>query len=322
MQDVARVDRQQCHRAAQQHREQVQRDRTQQHRPAADIGKAGEHRTHADRRGQPLRGLAQRDAADQHRGDDEQRRAQRIHHAGTRHVGKAADGRADDDRGLAGGAGQRHRARQLARRHHAGQQCLQRGVLERARGADQRDEHKDVMAVDPAGEAGHRHAGRQQRLDRLAGAHDAAPVEAVGDVAGHQDQHHRRQELHQPDHAQHQRITRQVVHLPAHRHGKDLVTDGGAQTGEPVAAERGVAEDAIRLGGRDGGRGRHECGRRGQTARGRHSDTCGNCRSMATAQSHDFTVTAELVHTHACVVLQRPGGGALLPHFVLQMYQS
>jgi hypothetical protein len=130
------------------------------------------------------------------------------------------------------------------------------------------------MAVDPSAQAGHGHAGGQQRLDRLAGAHDAAPVEAVGHVPRHQDQHHRRQELHQPDHAEHQRVAGQVIHLPADRHRKDLVANRGAQACEPVTAENGVAEDAVRRGGLDGGWGRHGCGREAEMAAHRTAPPC------------------------------------------------
>ena len=97
----------------------------------------------------------------------------------------------------------------------------------------------------------HEQQQRAEALEREAGSEDAAAVAAVGEVPGRQDQQHERQELRQADEPEVERIARDLVHLPADRHGLHLHGERGDEARRDEAREVAVAQHrATRVGGR------------------------------------------------------------------------
>jgi hypothetical protein len=221
LQDVARIDRQQRGRAAEQHGEQVERQRAEDRRLAPDERDAREHRTQRDRLARGRR-AAQRDGAAEHRGNRERdgARAERGRCADA--VQQPAERRPENLRGLVGRGGQRGRARQVAARHDGRQQRRHRRRFERARGADERGERIDARRRQPAaGRAEQEHAG-SQRLDALTDRRDAPPVVAVGHLPDDERQREHRHELRKPDEAERERAVRERINVPADRDRQDL----------------------------------------------------------------------------------------------------
>ena len=145
-QHVLGVDRQQRGDAAEQHGEQVERDRAEHHLVVADVAKAREHRLDRDRLLLRRRAL-QPDQADQDARQHEHRRAGQIDRARAEHIEQAADRRPADDGGLARGRRRRDRALQQVRRHDPGHQRVHGRRLEGARrAADEQDRQHHVAA--------------------------------------------------------------------------------------------------------------------------------------------------------------------------------
>ena len=185
-QHVLGVDRQQRGDAAEQHGEQVERDRAEHDRMAADVAEAREQRLERDRLALARsRGMIVH-AADQHARQHEHGGAGRRRPlAGPKRVEQSAERRPADDGGLLRGRRGRDRARQQRRRHDAGHQRVHGRRLERARRAADRNRMANIasrLSQPCAVPSGKRQRG--QRLDHLAGAGDDAAVEEVGDLAG------------------------------------------------------------------------------------------------------------------------------------------
>ena len=123
VEDLVGEDRQQRRRAAEQHREQVERDDAEHDRVASDIGDAGEERRQADRRAR------RRAAFDAHEGEqdhrcEEERGADRVGDGRAEDVEKSAERRPGDGGKLGRRCGRRDRARKQRQRHHRRQQGL------------------------------------------------------------------------------------------------------------------------------------------------------------------------------------------------------
>ena len=157
------VDRHQRRRPAEQHREEVERDRPEDRLVAAHEADAGEEiaeprlRPIAGRRLQPDRAVE--DAADQPEG-----RHDRVGHRRPRGIGEAAERRAGDHRHLEHAGRERRRPLELPLRRHAGQERRRRRRLEgggdpeeRDRGIDRRD-RQPALPAPPAEERRRRSA--------------------------------------------------------------------------------------------------------------------------------------------------------------------
>ena len=158
---------------------------------------------------------------------------------------------------------------ELGARHEVGQQRLAGRHREGARNAEQHHhrEHRPRRL-----EAVRSEREQQQRagaLEREARRQDAAPVAAVGEVTGRQDQQHERQELRQADQPQVERIARDRVDLPADGHGLHLHGQRGQEARGKEAGELAIGEQcAARI-----GRGVHAGARRVPANLGRGSIT-------------------------------------------------
>ena len=157
---------------------------------------------------------------------DVERAAQRVDQDRAHRVEQPAERRPADHRDLRRRGAGRGGARQHRQRHDPRQQRGQRRLLEGARRADHEHHREQRFARHPAAGGAERERRRRQPGHELAGAHDHAPVVAVGDVAGDQHEQRRRNELRQADEPEIERVARQVVHLPAHRHRLHLQGDG------------------------------------------------------------------------------------------------
>ena len=84
--------------------------------------------------------------------------------------------------------------------------------------------------------------GADHGLERKAQRHDGAPVVTVGNRAGNEDKQQRRQELHQPDDAEIERVAGHVIDLPADRDRHDLSGEAHHEASLPIEQETAVAE--------------------------------------------------------------------------------
>ncbi len=142
--DVARVDGQQRGGPAEQHGEQVERHRAEEHRPAPDEGDAREHRLEGDGLARPRGSRRLRIAAARMPARHEERAPpSRTRRRGAERVEEPSERRARRS-GRSGSAETIHAvAREMQRpRHHVGHQRGRRGVLEGARRADQGHEQR------------------------------------------------------------------------------------------------------------------------------------------------------------------------------------
>jgi len=152
MQDVACVYWKECCRAAEQHREKIQRDRAEERALAANEGNAGEQRRQRGRIA--MRGLAlDAQACAESARHQKQHRAQGIDRRGSGDVEQTSQRGPEDDRRLPCGRVRRHRTRQQPRWNKRWQERLLRRHLESTRGADHRDQCEDRMLVDTAARA-------------------------------------------------------------------------------------------------------------------------------------------------------------------------
>ena len=88
---------------------------------------------------------------------------------------------------------------------------------------------------------------RAQHFGGVTERQDQAPVEAIGDLPGNQDQRQERHELREPYEAQVQRIVRDRVDLPSHGDALHLHGERGKETGEKETREIRIAEHPQRL---------------------------------------------------------------------------
>jgi hypothetical protein len=82
----------------------------------------------------------------------------------------------------------------------------------------------------------------------LTDLHDALAVEVVGGVPGHKDQQRTRNELNQPHQAQIECAAGQIIDLPAHRDGGNLIGEFRKAAREIEQQEWWMAEQARRFG--------------------------------------------------------------------------
>jgi hypothetical protein len=245
MQDVLREDRQERRRAAEEHGDEVEADRAENHRVGADEGQPGDERRPA----RPLAAPLRRPRHDQRR---EQRRRRERGSDGREDDGRseeiehAAERRAGDRRGLVDGGVPGDGVAEILARHEQRQERLLGRQAEGARRAGERDE-----AVDRQGRVGarrreeHEPGGRERRRG-MGDEHDQAAVESVRDVAGDEHERERRDEGGKPDEAEREGRAGEVVDEPAdgdvlHLQRHDREQPRGAEEPEIARAERGVA---------------------------------------------------------------------------------
>ena len=234
--DVAREYRQQRRHAAEQDREQIERDHAEDDALVADIAQPGEKRL----QGQRL--ARRRDAFDvdqecQQDRAGEKREAGAVDDCGTRRITEAAQRRPHDGGGLIGaggrGGGARHERDRNEVRHHD----LHQGDLEGARHTEDERNAEDQLAAHPARHERDEQRSGRDRLDRLAQDQQEAAVVAVGDLSDHQEQQHRRDELDEADQAEIERIVGQRIELPSDRHDEHLVARRDGNPREPEQDE-------------------------------------------------------------------------------------
>jgi hypothetical protein len=243
LEDVAREDRQQRGRAAEQHGEEIERNRAQDRRMRADERDAREQRAQRRRLQRDGR-TVQPDRAVEERRQQPARGHRRVGHAGRDRVAEAAQRRPADRRDLEGAGGERRRALQRAIRRDTGQERGRGRTLERDHGAEHRDRREDLRHGQPSAEAAPGEEGSGQRFGALADLHHAAAVVAVRRVPRDEGERHGRDELHQPHQAEVERAAGQSIDLPADRDDADLVRELGDAASPEITEERPVAERA------------------------------------------------------------------------------
>ena len=219
--NIAGKDRQQRHGVAEQDRKQIEEGRAKENLVAADKDDAAEQRFEIDRC--PRCGVAfDRDAEhDDSRGEPEQGADRKDNRRAERDQ-EAAERRSGDDRGLRGGSRGGDGTRQEAGRHDIGQNRLHTRLLEGAAGADDKGHGKKQVRRKPAVRRRDGEDRDSSRLDDLADEGNVAPVVAIRDMAGRQEETRHGEKLHQPDQAEIERAAGQFIHLPADRDDLDL----------------------------------------------------------------------------------------------------
>ena len=240
-QDVARIDRHERHGSAEQHGEEVERDRAEHDLFLPDVAEAGDELGPAGRpRRDPLAGRRNhRDEPDtQHR--NEQRdavcrsRRDLVEQAAGKRPGDGggARDRRDEGEGVADGI----------RRHEIRDDRLLHRIDEAARRAEDHEREKDGpdhLDVDPGKDQ--EQPGAERVHDKRQ-RHDEAAVVAVGDGAGGEHEHEHRQELREADQPEIERIVRDVVDLPADGDALDLHGERPCRPGQDEGREARVAE--------------------------------------------------------------------------------
>ena len=239
--DVARVDRQQRRRAAEEDGEEIERQQADQQPLAQNERDAREQRgrRHVLAGVRGLRRAHERDeccAQEVERADRgvDGGRAERVEHA--------AERRADDARGLPRGCHAGDRAWQGRQRHQARQQRRAGGILERAHGAEDREDAEDAVTPEPAAEAAERQGGVAGGLRQLAGDDDEPAIAAVRHLSDDQRQRDGRHELHEADEAEIERAARQRIELPADGDGLHVQREGDQHPRRPEERERGISD--------------------------------------------------------------------------------
>ena len=151
---------------------------------------------------------------DERRADDVERGHRGVDRRRPERIEQAAERRADDARSLARRRHAGDGARQRGQRHEVRKKRGARGVLECARGPEDRDDGEDAIAAEPAAEAADRKRGIAGGLGHLAGDHDEPAIAAIGDLADDERQGDGRHELHEPDEAEVEGAARQRIELP------------------------------------------------------------------------------------------------------------
>ena len=241
LQNVARIDRQQRRDAAEQHGEQVERDGAEDRRIVADEADAGKDIVCGRIL---LRKLLLRrvDEAGQNRADQPEHDDDEVRQARREHISQPAERGSGDGRDLGCAGGDRGRALHRAFWRDQRQQRGRRGALEGAGDADHEGGDEDLRHGEPAGKGADGQKQRRRRFRDLAKLHHALALEPVGGVAGDENQQRRRQELHQPDHAELEGAAGEVVDLPADRDRRDLAGEARQASRQQEEQERPVPE--------------------------------------------------------------------------------
>ena len=247
VEDVASVDRQQRGGAAEQHREEVQRQQAQEQPLAKDEGHPREERGRSHLLGL-VRGLHRVDEPDERRGQEVQRGDRRVDGGRPEAIEHAAERGADDAGRLACGRYARDGARDQRERDEARHQRGAGGILERTRGAEDRDHPEDAVAAQPAAETAERQRGGGARLGRVTHHDDEAAITAVRHLSDDERQRDGRDELHEADEAEVERAAGEAVELPSHRDVLHVQRERGQHPRAPEEREGRVTER--RRGGR------------------------------------------------------------------------
>jgi hypothetical protein len=217
VQHVGRIDRQERGRTTKQHREEIERDRTEHHAVAP-------HELEPEQQGLEACGLARpvADAARTQRerephGDREQRRGARVDHWRAGQVDDAPQRRSRNRRDLPGRGIDRDRSTELLPGNEVRQQCLSGRHLEGTRDSEQGHDRKDRCRLGQPAKHDREQEQRTDAFERITGRHDSAAIPAVGKMPGRQDRQDKGQELRQADQTEVERIARDFVYLPADR---------------------------------------------------------------------------------------------------------
>jgi len=115
--------------------------------------------------------------------------------------------------------------------------------LECSCNAEQRHDGEHRRSFGHAAQRDREQQQRAEALERVAERDDTAPVAAVREMPCRQDECDERQELRQTDQPEIERITRNLVHLPADRDRLHLHRKRAEQSRDEIQAEIAVAQD-------------------------------------------------------------------------------
>ncbi len=275
MEDVAREDRQQRCGAAQQHREQVERQHAEQHRAGADKVNAGKQCGQAGRL-TSRRWMVVAQARHQHHGREIEQGGDTIDHTRSGDVEESAERGSGDHRDLSGGGIGGHGLGQGGQGHQARDHRLHRGELERLAHADHQHQREDRGLTQPSAQAAGCQDHNGDPFEQLTAHDHPTAIDLICHMTGGQRQQYRGDELYQADQAEIKWVAGDVVDLPAYRHRHHLKAEAGRHAGGPELAEGRVAaqriDRALNRGGGTvavgaGGQG-HRARKRGNTATG------------------------------------------------------
>ena len=249
-QDVAGIDRQQHHGAAEQDGEEIERGRPQYRLLLQHVVEAAHQLVHQPRFLR-TRLLAMPDAE---RGEDRypyHEQCRSIGEAGRDAVEQPAQGRSRNRPQLPGRGRAADRCRDFLAPHQIGRDGAGGGVHEGAPGRQDREQGQHLPDPGVGLDVGEEDAEDAEEFHQHADDDDAAAGKTVGESAGHHHQQQGRQELHQPDQAEIEGIARDVVDHPAHRDGQDLRRQGAEKGAQLETEEVPVAQygDHVGLGG-------------------------------------------------------------------------
>ena len=219
LQDVAGEERQQRHRTSEQDRDEIERDRPEQHRGPPHESQSGQQRPQPradDRRGSQLhRPRLDRDG---HRRSREHERDRRpVDELGVDREEQPADRRPGHDRRLDHGRLERERAREQRQRDEVRPHRADRRVAERGRAAARERQREERPERIGAREADEEEARGDRRIDDERDEIDELAREPVRDRTRRQGEQEQREELRQADEPEMERVARDVVDLPADR---------------------------------------------------------------------------------------------------------
>lgn len=246
LQNVLGIDRQQRGGAAEQDREQVERDRAEDRGIAADEVQAGKQPVDAFVLGRG--GTFDPDQAAEAARDQRQHCHQRERRAWREGISEPADGRAADGRDLPGAGRKRSRPLQHAVRRDGWQQRGRSGAFEGAAKPEHAENDEDLGRAQRPHQQPHGKIASGEPLRQLAELDDAAAVVAVGRVAGDEHEQCARNELHEAGEAEIEGAAGQRIDLPADSDRGDLI-------GEFRQGARGDVEQQRRVSRQRDGRG-------------------------------------------------------------------
>jgi hypothetical protein len=243
VQDRLREEWEQRDRPAEQHGEQVERDRAEDHRRRADEADAPEQPVEPRRLGaRALAALRMRDPQHHERRGDEQHDAGGVHRLGPDREEQAADRRPADRRRLPRNRPERDRTAEQLGRHDLRRQRATRRIPQRGDRAGERRERDELPELVRAPDG---HDQKERDADRVGEADDRDERDArqpVGELPGREREERHGEELREADQSEVEGTAVDRVDLPADRDRDHLHCDAGAEHRRPESAEVAVQE--------------------------------------------------------------------------------
>ena len=241
LEDVLGEDREQRHRASEEHREEVERDGAEEHARPADQAHAREHLPE-------IGGAVSHRHAARANGERERERDEGEpdpHHVDERVLDReedAADRGPGDHRELEADRALRERGDEDLLRHEGGHQGSARRRPDRAPDSLDEREREERPDLTSAGQCDPEQAAEDEGVERDHRRPQLPPRQAVGEVPRRQREQRQRQELRERDECEVERALAHRVHLPADGDGRHRQREALRYLRREVEAEVAVRE--------------------------------------------------------------------------------